>query len=471
MRAPSRTAWRFGVSATATVSLVLACAATALADDTSPADTTPPVVTSTGLTDGQTLLRQMVLHPIATDDVAVTSAYAVVGKSLSFHCTLDAAQGISCPLTIPTGLNGTDVNVAVVAFDAAHNHGELVTPVHVVAVALSGTLTPKAGTAMRSGPMTATLSDVSPETTQIDMIDGPDGAVLTTLTAAPWTFTWNATETATPPCLRLSEPASNTTTYCSNYVVSDEAPVIKSVWALNQYAGNLAWSSRIDDGTGWIGAVGTIDPFITDKTGIDHTELWVDGVLRSSSTAQSPMFSWQDTTRGKTSANLEVRVWNRVGLTTTKAFRLNIDNTGPVLRISPRTGTLVRGKQLTVTQTATDQHRIAVPALDFPSTWVPSPLSYQYDIALHHDGPISLNLDAYDELGNESWLNNTVIVDNTAPNVAFAKAPKNNAHVTSTISLTAAVSDRYGIARVQLLINGRVVATSSDPHGPGVVPA
>lgn len=171
MRAPSRTARRFGVSATATLSLVLAGAAPALADDTSPADTTPPVVTSTGLTDGQTLLRQMVLHPVATDDVAVTSVYAVVGKSLSFRCTLDAAQGISCPLTIPTALNGTDVNVRVVAFDAARNHGELVTPVHVVAVALSGTLTPKAGTAMRGGPMTATLSNVSPETTQIDMAE------------------------------------------------------------------------------------------------------------------------------------------------------------------------------------------------------------------------------------------------------------------------------------------------------------
>ncbi|MEU4214068.1 Ig-like domain-containing protein [Actinoplanes sp. NPDC026623] len=468
MHAPSRIARRLGVSATAALSLVLTGTAPALAEDTTPLDTTPPVITSTGLTDGQTVLRQSVLHPVVTDDVAVTTVLARAGAGSFSRCTVDASQGLSCSVTIPVALNGTDIDMTVRAFDAAGNRADRITRVHVVAVALSGVLAPKAGTAMRSGPRTATLSDVSTETSKIEMTEGSTGAVLATLTAEPWTFTWNASATATPPCFRLSEPAGNSTTYCSNYVVSDEAPVIASVWAWHEYGGDefggkLAWSSRLDQGTGWIGADGTITSSPTDKTGIDHTELWVDGVLRSSTTAQSAFFDWHDATRGKAFANLQVRVMNRVGLTTTKAFRLNIDNVGPVLRISPRAGTLLRGKQVTVTKTATDQHRIVPPeSAGFSTPWQASPLSYSEYVTLHGDGSIRLRFSVYDELGNPSALSSLVTVDNTKATVGFATAPKNKAKVKGTVKVTAKASDKYGVARVQLLINGKVVATDTS---------
>lgn len=466
MHEPSRIAWRLGVSATAALSLVLAGTTPALADDTTAPDTTPPVITSTGLTDGQTVLRRSVLHPVVTDNVGVTFVRVGTGGS-SFRCTVDASQGLNCPITVPVALNGTDVDVTVRAFDAAGNRTDQITRVHVVAVAVSGALSPKAGTAMRSGPMTATLSEVTTATSKIEMTDGPAGGVLATLTAAPWAFAWNASATATPPCFRLSEPAGNSTTYCSNYVVSDEAPVIKSVRVFHEYRGDefggrLAWSSQLDQGKGWIGTDGTIISSATDKVGIDHTELWVDGVLHSSASGQSASFDWHDATRGKTFANLQVRVTNRVGLTTTKAFRLNIDNVGPVLRISPRAGTLLRGKQVIVTRTATDQHRIALPdSAGFSSPWQSSPLSYIDYVALRGDGPIRLEFAVHDALGNPATLSNRVTVDNTKATVAFAKAPKNKAKVKGTVKVTATARDTYGVARVQLLINGKVVATDT----------
>ncbi|GAA2711174.1 Ig-like domain-containing protein [Actinoplanes palleronii] len=466
MHAPSRIARRLGVSATAALSLVLAGATPALADDTVPLDTTPPVISSTGLADGQTVLRQSVLHPVVTDDVAVRSVLVRIG-STGARCTIDATQGVSCPLTVPVAFNGTDVNVTVRAFDTAGNYTDRATPVHVVSVALSGTLTPKAGTPMRSGPMTATLSDVSPETNKIEMMDGLSSTVLTTVTAAPWAFTWDASAAASPPCFRLSETGGNTTTYCSNYVVSDEAPVIKSVSAYHEYGGTdrggtIAWSSQLDLGKGWIGADGTITVGATDKAGVDHTELWVDGVRRSSITGQPNSFDWHDTTRGKTFANLEVRVTNRVGLTTTKAFRLNIDNVGPALKIAPRSGTLLRGKQVIVTKTAIDQHRVVLPdSAGFSSPWQASPLSYVEYLTLHGDGPILLSLAVYDELGNPAAVTNRVTVDNTRAKVAFATAPKNKAKVKGTVKVAAAASDKNGVARVQLLVNGKVVATDT----------
>ncbi|GAA4595661.1 hypothetical protein BJY16_001749 [Actinoplanes octamycinicus] len=466
MRISARIARRFGVSATAALSLVLTGAAPALAED-APPDTTAPVIASTGLTDGQTVLRQTVMHPVVTDDVAVTYVIVRLGTgATSFRCTIDASQGISCPLTIPVAYNGTDLDVTVRAFDKAGNRTELATRVHVVAVALSGTLTPKAGTAMRSGPMTATLSDISTETTKIEMTDGPTGAVLSTLTAAPWTFTWNATATAAAPCFRLSEPAGNSTTYCSNYVVSDETPVIESVWAFYQYGddrfGRMAGSSRLDEGTGWIGTDASISAHATDKAGIDHTELWVDGALRGSTTASSPYFDWHDATRGKTFANLEVRVTNRVGLTAIKAFRLNIDNVGPTVQITPRSGTMLRGDHINVTTTVTDQHRIVLPrSTGFSSQWQPARLSYNEYLPVHGDGPVNLSLPVYDEFGNPGWASNWVTVDNTKATIGFAKAPKNKAKVKGTVKVTAAAYDKYGVARVQLLVNGKVIATDT----------
>ena len=54
-----------------------------------------------------------------------------------------------------------------------------------------------------------------------------------------------------------------------------------------------------------------------------------------------------------------------------------------------------------------------------------------------------------------------MIVDNTRPTVAFRKAPKNGAKVSRTTTITATASDRNGIARVQLIVNGKQVANDT----------
>lgn len=42
------------------------------------------------------------------------------------------------------------------------------------------------------------------------------------------------------------------------------------------------------------------------------------------------------------------------------------------------------------------------------------------------------------------------------------KAPKNGAKLTKTFKITASARDRYGVARVQLLVNGETVATDTN---------
>jgi Bacterial Ig domain len=53
----------------------------------------------------------------------------------------------------------------------------------------------------------------------------------------------------------------------------------------------------------------------------------------------------------------------------------------------------------------------------------------------------------------------TVYIDNTAPSIAVTTAPKNNAKLTKKVTLKTKASDTYGVAKVQLLVNGKVAAT------------
>ena len=64
----------------------------------------------------------------------------------------------------------------------------------------------------------------------------------------------------------------------------------------------------------------------------------------------------------------------------------------------------------------------------------------------------------YDRAGNSAVYNRTLIADNKVPTVKITSGPKNGAKVKGTVTLKASASDSSGIARVELLINGKVVA-------------
>jgi archaellum component FlaF (FlaF/FlaG flagellin family) len=67
----------------------------------------------------------------------------------------------------------------------------------------------------------------------------------------------------------------------------------------------------------------------------------------------------------------------------------------------------------------------------------------------------------YDALDNPSTPDRRVTVDKAKTKVAFAKVPRNAANAKGSVKVTATASDRNGVARVQLLINGEVVATDT----------
>jgi hypothetical protein len=76
------------------------------------------------------------------------------------------------------------------------------------------------------------------------------------------------------------------------------------------------------------------------------------------------------------------------------------------------------------------------------------------------NGPITVKMKLTDKAGNVSWSGErTVIAENIKPKVVLSSAKKNKAKVSGTVNVYAKASDASGISRVQLLVNGKVVAT------------
>jgi subtilisin family serine protease len=78
------------------------------------------------------------------------------------------------------------------------------------------------------------------------------------------------------------------------------------------------------------------------------------------------------------------------------------------------------------------------------------------------NGPVKVQLRVYDKAGNNIWLPaRWYTADNIAPAVSVSKAPANKAKVKGTVKVYAKASDKSGISKVQLLVNGKVVATDT----------
>ncbi|MDI6098477.1 S8 family serine peptidase [Actinoplanes sp. NEAU-A12] len=78
------------------------------------------------------------------------------------------------------------------------------------------------------------------------------------------------------------------------------------------------------------------------------------------------------------------------------------------------------------------------------------------------NGRIKMQVRIRDKAGNVTWLPaRTVIADNVLPTASVTKAPKNKARVKGTVKVHVKAADKSGISKVQLLVNGKVVATDT----------
>ncbi|WP_433828100.1 Ig-like domain-containing protein [Actinoplanes sp. CA-015351] len=137
-----------------------------------------------------------------------------------------------------------------------------------------------------------------------------------------------------------------------------------------------------------------------------------------------------------------------------------VDNTGPsVAWLAPGNGALIRGSKISSSVRASDGAGVASATLSGAKADTTSP--YASSITAGKDGKKTLTWTVRDKLGNAAVVRRTVIVDNTKASLKVTKAPKNKAKVTGTVKIAASASDKNGVVKVQLLVNGKVVATDA----------
>jgi hypothetical protein len=283
-----------------------------------------------------------------------------------------------------------------------------------------------------------------------------DGRQVGADTAAPWGIDWD-----TRGFDGLVELSTRATTATGSSMTDGVM-----VWVDNNAPTGL--TVRFPGKDGYIGQGGELAVDADDDIFVLGSELIVGGVVVSSKDLNEGGnldLGWNvKLPNGKTV--MTVRVWDNAGNVTALTKTVTVDNDRPVITGSTTAGSAVRGSF----KVALTGYKDASPFLAFEAL-LDSPAQQRsygansrtatIDSRDVPDGRYTLGWRAIDAAGNATVVRRSLIVDNKAPTVSIAKAPKNKAKVKKKFTVTAKASDTYGIARVQLLVNGKVVTTDT----------
>lgn len=154
------------------------------------------------------------------------------------------------------------------------------------------------------------------------------------------------------------------------------------------------------------------------------------------------------------------------GAKSTVTLPLTIDNAAPrITGTTPKAGVKLRGT-ITVTASGVSDTGSGIRQASLYAdgrlvgTDRTAPYSVRYNTGKFNK-TVKLQWKVWDRAGNSVTYDRAFFADNAAPSVSISKGPKNGAKVKGTVKLTADASDKYGIARVELLVNGKKVATDS----------
>jgi hypothetical protein len=393
-------------------------------------------VVSTGLTEGQAVGPRLIFHPVLTGDDLASVELFLNGKAVHTWTPVPtglifgSAANVSTPGVVPATVRLTDESGAT---------AEATTDVRVDGDAPRPTaFSPAADATVHGSSVTFTPVGLPDDVAQVDLLNLSDSRVLATATAAPWSFTTALANTAGPLhlLLRFTDRAANSSTTDLYYKVDNLGPRVRIGWPWQNVVGAVPGGPNI----------GLTDS-TTDTAGVDRVEWWSGGV-------QIPSIGTYDFGHTSRTIAFEVRAWDKLGNESITPVSVRVDATGPsVTSVTPAAGALLRGTYFHSTVKATDPSglgwiNVNGYSMDQPNSVVP----------LGKDGAKVWTWEVYDSFGNRSTLKRTVIVDNTKPALKVTKAPKNKAKVTGTVKVNASASDHNGVNRVELLVNGKVVA-------------
>ncbi len=210
---------------------------------------------------------------------------------------------------------------------------------------------------------------------------------------------------------------------------------------------------------------GTIDVSVTTPdTDVASAYTLFQGGSSTCGCALRPV-AGTDLWRGKVALNstgeIHVRLVDNAGNYRDLFRYVRADNDPPVGgTITPASGTKVRGTFTSKLTGVTDLGGVARAELWANGRYVgvDKVAPYQMAVKTGSSGKLTLTWKVTDRFGQARTLPvRTLTVDNTAPSVSITKAPKNKAKVKGTVKVYAKASDASGIARVELVVNGKMV--------------
>jgi hypothetical protein len=302
-----------------------------------------------------------------------------------------------------------------------------------------------------------------------------NGSVIASDTSSPWVYSWNTTALANGSAtLRAvaydaagnSGSSSTITVNVANAPPPDTTPPTVSI--ASPAGGNVS------------GTV-TVTASASDNVGVTRVDFYVNGSLAASDAAAPWTYSWNTTTLANGNATLRAVAYDAAGnsgLSSTVTVNVaNVvapppDTTPPTVSIASPTGGSVSG---TVTVTANASDNVGVTRVDFyvngalAGTAGAAPYQYAWNTTSLANGSATLRAAAFDAAGNSAQSATvTVSVANAvappppgpdvSPPVVTLLSPLGGT-VSGIVTVTGSATDNVGVARVDLLVNGTVVAS------------
>jgi hypothetical protein len=409
-----------------------------LMSESGPADTVSPVIRRTGLLDGMYLQTAgQTVSADVTDDHGIERVEYRSGERLLGTLYM---IGTAFRLTPPAGYNGS-LPVTVTAYDYAGNTDTKTVTVQVDTSAPTGTI------------VTPTQDDALVKTQARVVVSASDDAVSVShprsgsLTRPIGSKEWAGIVTVVDGeiSLTIRDRSGNATTIVRKVRVDDVKPTV---------AGVEPGEGAVVAGTFTTSLLG-----VSDLNGVAKAELWV-GDKPGGVVTTAPYSRTVTAPSGPTV--LKWQVTDTAGNVTEIQRTVRVDGDGPVAAaVTPAQSTRVRGAFTAGLSAVTDVsgYTEAELLVDGRSLGRDRTAPYAFRVPTgSYSGDVDLTWKLTDRFGNKRSYTRRVIADNAGPAVSITKAPGNRARVKGTVKVSVKAADASGVARVELLVNGKVVA-------------
>ncbi|MGZ6004738.1 MAG: Ig-like domain-containing protein [Candidatus Saccharimonadales bacterium] len=218
----------------------------------------------------------------------------------------------------------------------------------------------------------------------------------------------------------------------------------------------------------------TVNATASDDSGtVSKVELYVDGVMVGSADTTAPFsFSWNTTTASNAAHSLTVKAYDPSNnVTTSSAVSVTVDNSPPTVSLTAPPAGTISGTAVTISATASDN--VAVSSVDFYygtnliTSDTTSPYSYSWSTCAIPNGNYALTAKANDSAGNTTTStavnvtisNTSSCGDTQAPTTSITSPVAGSILSGTTNAVSATASDNVGVTKVELYIDGSLVAT------------